>query len=359
MNLEKLHELISTRNEHETDQFTLVHQSNATLLNQVESVQKKCEALEREQVIASELNNNGSSAALRNETRLRDKLEKLQEELNKKLSDHQKDTSQALETAKNLVSAKEIKGNLELKVKKLERELLKKDKNISHLEEKYNDAKETAKLAEKQYNGLKETIRSLQDENDVLKVENDKLIDRLVSDKEKTSDEVNILNEMTETLKKENDMLHTLKIHDEKRRSWFAKPKSDEKTKILTDDKPARRFDTTGSIVPSVVNTTIDAHAGDATYVCHNESNVNLVATCGANDSMVKIWDTKTGALRSMLRGGGVITACDIGNRLVVGGGSDKMCRVWNLQTERMVRIVSTFFHRSVENLVPHSISLS
>jgi len=338
--LENLHGLIVERNVRETDGFLHVHQANATLLNQVDALREKCEALERQQVIVSELKNNGSSAALRNETRLRDKLEKLQEDLNKKLTDHQNDTAQALESAKSLALMKESNGNLEQRIKRLEQNISSKDKAISHLEEKYDDARATTKLAEKQYTGLKETIRSLQQENDVLKVENGKLIDRLVNDKEKTSTEVNVLNEMIDQLKKEVDMLRTLKHQDEKRRSWFGNSSdvSNENDKPHEGKVSSYSFGTTGSIIPTSVKHTINAHAGDATCVCYDKSHGGLLVTSGASDSMVKVWNTTTAALQATLRGGGVITACDISGDLVVGGGSDKMCRVWNLQTQRMVR---------------------
>ena len=52
------------------------------------------------------------------------------------------------------------------------------------------------------------------------------------------------------------------------------------------------------------------------------------------------MWDTSNGALRATLRGGShnVILSCDISGGVVVGAGSDKTCRVWNLRTQRMVR---------------------
>jgi len=54
---------------------------------------------------------------------------------------------------------------------------------------------------------------------------------------------------------------------------------------------------------------------------------------------MVQVFDTKMGALRASLRAGSsnAVLSCDISNGVVVGGGSDKTCRVWNLRTQRMV----------------------
>ena len=70
----------------------------------------------------------------------------------------------------------------------------------------------------------------------------------------------------------------------------------------------------------------------------YDQTSGNMLATCG-NDSLVKVWDVATGDQQSVLRGspGHVITSCDIGDSLVIGAGTDKTCRVWNLRTERMV----------------------
>jgi autophagy-related protein 16 len=336
MLLQELHQLILERNVVETDPFVAVHEANASLMKQVDGLQNKCDALERDH--ASISNSSGSTTmALRNETRLRDKLEQLQEELNAKLKVHQKDTNLALDTANALAQIKESHAALEQKIKKMEQEAIKKDKKFDHLQQQLQDAEATTKLAEKQYMGLKETIRSLQNENDILKKENSGLIDRIVGSKEKTSDEVNALNEMIDALKKEVDMLRTLKVQDDKRQSWFGGSKAKSNTDKAEEEekKKARKFGTMGCVVPSGIQHLVRAHAGDATCVRYDATG-DFLATCGT-DSTVKIWESNTGNLRATLRGAYSITACDIGGGLAVGGGSDKMCRVWNIKTERMV----------------------
>lgn len=342
MLLEDIHQLLLERNARETVPFVAVHEANARLLNQLDGLQLKCEALERENVTLSSSSSGGSAnndtAALRNETRLREKLERLQEELNVKLKVHQTDTAQALETANSLANLKDAHAALESQTKAHEKELVKKDKAIQHLEQQIQDQKGITKLAEQQYNGLKETIRSLQKENDILKDENNNMIERLVSEKGKASDELNTLNEMVDTLKKEVDMLRTLKLQDDKRKGWFGSKPKEDTTTLDADNTESRKFGATGSIVPSTVKHTVDAHRGDSTCVRYDPEG-NLVATCGS-DSFVKVWDTASGAARATLRGTSVITACDISDGgLVAGGGSDKMCRIWNVKTERMVRV--------------------
>lgn len=81
--------------------------------------------------------------------------------------------------------------------------------------------------------------------------------------------------------------------------------------------------------------TTLFAWTFDSRY---DASGTDLLATA-SSDSTVKVWDASSGMLRSTLRGGSghTIISCDISGSIVVGAGSDKTCRVWNLRTERMV----------------------
>jgi autophagy-related protein 16 len=82
--MEDLYHLVLERNARETTPFVAVHEANATLLNQIDALQAKCEELERDLVIQQEKlesagpsSGRGASAALKNETRLREKLEML------------------------------------------------------------------------------------------------------------------------------------------------------------------------------------------------------------------------------------------------------------------------------------------
>ena len=358
MKLDELHQLLLQRNALETLPFVAVHEANSTLLNQVDALQLKCEALERQNAAldlsaaAGRSGSKGDTAARRNETRLREKVEKLQEELNEILRGKEKDTAQALENANALAKAKEAQAILEQKLKTLGHETIKKEKTVNYLNQQLEDAKSTSKLSEQQSIGLKETIRSLQKENDVVKEENRKLIDRLVSEKEKTSDEVNALNEMVDRLRKEVEMLRTLKVQEEKRRSWFG---TQDKTTVpeessKTDEEASKaKFGTAGTVVPSSIGISIPAHTGEAFCVRYDGRGDCSVATCGS-DSLVKIWDSTTGTLKATLRGNSVICGCDINGDLAVGGGSDKMCRVWNVTTQRMVRVENWFFDESLHS---------
>jgi autophagy-related protein 16 len=354
-----IYQQLLERNARETTPFLAIHEANATLLNQGDGLRDKCERLEREiselqqqvknsfgKSAGGKSNGVAANAALKNEARLRDKLEKLQEELNAKLKVHADDQSAALKTAKELTDMKDLNMAQEMTIKNLRDENNRSEKAIEHLENQLADSKSRTQLAEQQYTGLKDTIRILQEENDVYGKENRQLETRLVEDKGKMVDEMNVLTEMVDALKKEVDMLRSYKVQEDKRRTWFGKaavptaPDADEekKEKAQKEKSNTRLFGNFGVIPPTAPKYTIAAHAMDCTCIKYDESGTDLVAT-SSSDSTVKVWDTNTGAIRATLRGaaGHAIIGCDISGNLVVGAGSDKTCKVWNLRTERMV----------------------
>lgn len=291
--MQDLYQLVLERNYRETIPFVAVHEANATLLNQIDALQAKCDELERDLLVQRGIGNDahgvggGSSAlegrggtmtrssTLKNETRLHEKLEKLQEELNQKLKLHCEDQASALELAKDLASNKDIIKGHEETIKKLNEERDRKDRAMEHLTNELADAKSRTKLAEQQYVGLKNTIRVLQEENDSIKKENRLLETRLVSDKENMVGEMNKLSEMCERLKKEVDMLRSLKSEEEKRTSWFGlSSTTSTKASIPIPEKSppensnSRKFDPKISVVvPTKPRQKITAHTSEASCV--------------------------------------------------------------------------------------------
>lgn len=284
MAADEIQRLLLQRNAFETIPFISVLESNASLQNQVDALHSKCEALERdiasqqqqleEAAVTSPLGK-GASAAIRNEARLRDKLEKLQEEFNDKLKQYSEQQANALATSKELSAMKDLNTAQEATISNLKQENDRSEVLIEHLTIELNDAKSRTKLAEQQYVGLKETIRTLQEENDVLKKENQALEDRLVGDKEKLSDEVNVLNDMVQALKKEVDMLRSLKVQEDKRKSWFLRGSSEDKkddeslakSTAERGDSTGRKWGSMGVVLPSGPKLKVQAHSAEATCV--------------------------------------------------------------------------------------------
>jgi autophagy-related protein 16 len=351
--MDGVYQLILERNHRETNPFVAIHSANATLLNQIDALQLKCADLERELVIQKELSNNNDSSgngargavpqsvALKTESKLREKLEKLQEELNDKLKVSAEEQANILELTKETSEMKDLNVAQESTISDLKEEDERKERAIDHMIAELTDAKSRAKLAEQQYMGLKDTIRVLQEENDVVKKENQELATRFVTEKEKMSDEMNKLTEMVEKYKRELLLLKGLKEQEEKRNSWFGLASLGGQ-RAVEKKEPAedtRKFGNVTTVaVPSSPKQKVQAHKAEILCVKYDGSGTDLIATGGA-DANVQVFDTSNGTLKATLRGSAhnSIISCDISNGIIIGGGTDKTCRVWNLRTGRMV----------------------
>lgn len=357
--MEELYRQLSHRNARETTPFIAIHESNASLLHQVDSLQEKYSHAEREMhSLRQQLRDNSNpatggsnaavTAALLNEKRIRDKLEKLQEEFNQKLKAHIEQNALALKTSRDLADLKDLCAAQEKTILRLEESKLQSERVIEHLQNEVENATSNSKLAEQQFDGLKKTIRSLQEENDKLQKENREFETRLVSDKEKMVNEMNDLSETVEKLKKENEMLRSYQTQELKQSSWsiFGLVKSSESkdvSKSANDPKSdTRKWGNFGVVAPSTPKHVINSHSGkEGTCVRYDTSGNDLVATCGM-DSTVKVWDANTGSLRATLHGSAShpFLSCDIYDYLAAGASTDKTCRVWNIRTQRMVRVI-------------------
>ena len=368
-----IYEKLLERNLRETSPFISIYESYTSLLSLTDNLQNKCNTVERELenlrqqlhdgsnnsaavgsmkgTSSSMLNNNTAiQSAMKNETRLREKLESLQEQYDEKVEDELASTN-SLQDAQALNSKNEtIIANL---TEELDRE---KNTNVRMIQQ-LKDAEANSNLLEDQNSKLKIAFRTLQDENDKLRKDNSIYEERLVRDKGKVVNEMNELTDIIERLKAELVLLRSKQQphqqHDSGPLSWFggignSSPKrgtanhgaeTGSSTKSQEENKIGAGTAVNVGTVPTSIQQTITA-AVDGTCVRYDHSgSSNMVATA-SSDGTVKIWDTITGQQRGMFRGtpGYAILCCDLAGTLVVGGGNDRSCRVWDRRNDRMVR---------------------
>ncbi|GAX25765.1 hypothetical protein FisN_8Hh333 [Fistulifera solaris] len=330
--MEDLYRQLVHRNARETTPFIAIHESNASLLHQVDSLQEKWNHAEREvNSLRQQLRDNSNpatgntnvavAAALQNEKRIRDKLEKLQEEFNQKLKVDNEQKALALQTSRDFAELKDLHAAQEKTIVRFEEAKLQSDRLIKHLQNEVENATSNAKLAEQQFDGLKKTIRSLQEENDKLQKEN--------------------------RAYEKNEMLRSYQTQETKQSSWslfgLGKSSSESKDAAKSANEPpktdTRKWGNFGVVVPTTPKHIVSSHPGkEGTCVRYDTYGNDLVATCGM-DSTVKVWDAGTGALRATLHGSTSypILSCDVYDNLVAGASTDKTCRVWNVRTQRML----------------------
>lgn len=313
------------------------------------------------------------TVALRNETRLRDKLEHLEEAYDAKMKS---ETSIRAEATALTAKLREMEGlvvsqkaTIQELSAKVERLLQKSTK----LAEQSEESELNRSLAEQQNEGLKQTIRTLQEDNQALKRENELFGDRLITDKEKMVNELNQLNEVIGRLEKKNQELRAMERQNQEERkkvaaakssAWFgvfggggggessssslppASPtreddnNSDNNNKATpTPQSPSKEQSQPFVVCPSTAHKTIPAHTNEGTCLRFDRHDSTIFATASIGGS-VKTWNATTGASCSVFycMPGQAILSCDVSRSIVAGAGTDKTCRVWDTMTNRMVR---------------------
>lgn len=350
--MEDIYSLIQERNARETLPFLSIHSSNSYLRNHVDTLQARCESLERQyfeqqQLIATQsqqIELSANSVPAKNEAKYRQEIAKLEKE---KLQHEMKSAAAAIETSKELSNMREDiadKGNT---ISNLRMEATRNNEIITHLQSELDHSKSLARLAEQQFGGLKDAIRALQDENDETKKLNRRLLDETVNEKEKMAEQFNNMNETTETLQKEASMLRSyVKMGTSSGKGWFGLSARKSFLAAVNDEsssddaalKPTRQWGATGAVMPSRPIFTIKAHRDDASCVRYDGTNLNRIATA-SSDATVKVFDTSNGQLEATFSAGGSqpLIGIDLAGDIVCGCGADKTCRVWSQKTKRMI----------------------
>lgn len=290
--MEEIYSLIQQRNSIETLPFLPLHSANAYLQNLADTLQYRCESLERQyleqqqflvesQAQLIQLNANsdgggggggGNSGSSKNESRLREKVAKLQDELNEKLTLEVKSTADALKASTELSSLRQEVSSKDATISSIQMELNRCNEIVTYLTSELEESKSRTRLAENQFDGLKDAIRSLQDENIEKTQLNERLLESTVSEKEKYVEQFNNMNDMVEKLQKEVAMLRSL---TKMNKPWFGLPRrgqnavaeSDRKDTSGVDMASKRQWGAVGAVLPSQPQFTIKAHKNDASCV--------------------------------------------------------------------------------------------
>jgi len=174
----------------------------------------------------------------------------------------------------------------------------------------------------------------LQEENDELTKINNNLVNRIMSEKEKSVEEMNHMTDLIEQLSGKIAMLESV----EKTGRWmnWGSPKNATKSQPVNNFE--RKFGSRGIIPPTSVKLRLKAHQSQITCLRYDSYGSDYVATA-SDDATIKIWHTGSGQLQKTLRGGSshVILGIDIKGERTAGAGTDKTCRIWNTRTERMI----------------------
>lgn len=331
-----IQQLISTRNAIETDSYVEVYDALRDLRTKYQKLESEC--FHQQSDLSRLLQEVHERGPTKTERKLQDKIQSLEKALKDKERQEKEIKQQVSQFTDEIARLSERNQQNEKTIQNREHELQEKDAVIERLTNELREMTHHSKLADKQYDGLKETIKRLQDENEKLTKSNDELISRIVQEKEKYMKEMDEMTKMYEHANRKLEMLSTMQEQEKKRFMWTNKPTSTENESPDRSSHNGRLFGSSGVILPSEIKHKIVAHPCQATCVRYDASGGDILAT-SSEDSTVKLWNTGTGTLFKTFKGGNnqVMLGVDMAGDLVVGCGTDKMCRVWNTRKQRLV----------------------
>ena len=349
LKMQDIYNLILERNDVETLPFKEVYDSHASLQSFIRNLELKCQRLETQS----------------SQKYLKEQVESLQDQLSDKMNHEAELKKQTIKLTEELSKIENTKAQLKESSEQLKKELEEQESAFIRLKDELSEATNLKNIAEKQYDTLKETIRRLQDENDSLQKSNDELINRIVTEKEKSMEEMMKMTELLEQANKKVEMLTALqKKQEEKleqRRFHFGKVVSKDSSSIeshasstLDNSSSGRQFGITGVIPPKSILQKIHAHPSQITCVRYSPSDNGLIATCSESNISIHSTSTISTAMTAdpihpqkqpfktkTLRGPSnqIMLSLDISSssELIAGASSDKTCRIWNIRTERLV----------------------
>jgi WD40 repeat protein len=399
--MEELFVKLQERRRRETLPFIPIFESYSALLKLSDDLQRRLQEADQEILLLrhkdderqSENNNAGKSTpssvstaqnktlttALRNETRLREKLEHLEEAYDAKLKSETTVRAEATSLTAKLREMESVVASQKATIQELSAKVEQLAQKSTKLTERCEESELNRSLSEQQNEGLKQTIRTLQEDNQALKKENASFGDRLVTDKEKMVNELNQLNEVIGKLEKENQELRAIEKQNQEERkkaaaakssAWFGvfgapagggdskqqdalSPSSSSPTSSPIRDNnnssnniqgPSQYKSPAKELVvfcPSQAQKSILAHANEGTCLRFDRHDSTIFATASIGGS-VKTWNATTGVNCSVFYcvPGQSILSCDVSRSMVAGAGTDKTCRVWDATTNRMVRCI-------------------
>ncbi|KAF9995361.1 hypothetical protein BGZ80_011241 [Entomortierella chlamydospora] len=187
------------------------------------------------------------------------------------------------------------------------------------------------------------TIQVIQDELQTLQLEMGKLDER---QRELERENAQLLQRWLKMKNEEADRMNAANVfleNEQQETASLSQPVQSPGTRSLRSvgpDSPTqsnwRGQSTIFSIIPQISSRKITTHDSEVNTVAM--SNGGTVFATGSNDKKIKIWDVKTGALKSTLTGCLQAVMCvsfNATDELLLGASNDNAARLWHLGTGR------------------------
>jgi autophagy-related protein 16-1 len=312
-----------------------------TLITSHKLLQKNNEHLKNRIVLISQSGEGGGDTALKQENvELKEKVQKLTEDLLQKykteaqISTSERSANQeseALQAKLNLVT-------LEFSQKKEQYKI--SEEKVAQLMDKMNSQESQLML----YRGELKRLRQTRDESDKkvqeLTKDNQTLLQRMLEDKQRLSEELNQMNILYERLRQQGGNGESNSTSNGERKEQTSNNgSSSSNSGNMGNGNSGNRSSGITSVVPKQATRWTKAHETKVNSVVCSPDGTKF-ATC-SDDGTVKLWLTDqlkkgpTGMLRQSRSNKSPIMSIDWLSNYIVGGSTDRVATLWDVRTER------------------------
>lgn len=326
--------LLQQQNEEETQPFRGIIQSYTQIARQNQALKLHLEHLEKELVIlrhgAAEISGGsvgsgaGTGEGKEDQVRkLHRKVLRLQEELTDKFRLEVQGTTSQLQMSKEIqdLFQKWQAARAESEASKAEVEGLRAREPAFVAQAAM--ATTDLEIVQGELGRARARLDAVEKERTRLRAQNEELIQRVVGEKSRNADEMNRMTELVEQMR--------VQLRAQGVQAGSQGGVNSQKADLaMSLQSPGRDG------LPSRCYQQFKAHATDVNDVAYNENGAWL-ATAGG-DGYVRVWEERTGRLKTTLHGADVMLGLDFRGDFVVGGSSDHTCKLWSLASERVHR---------------------
>eukprot|EP01119_Soliformovum_irregulare_P006508 TRINITY_DN1859_c1_g3_i4.p1 TRINITY_DN1859_c1_g3~~TRINITY_DN1859_c1_g3_i4.p1 ORF type:complete len:517 (-),score=137.73 TRINITY_DN1859_c1_g3_i4:185-1735(-) len=323
---QSLQKQLKARNEVQTDYFTQLITQYADLLEREQGLTKRNSELEKEVLRMSQITPIGNDTQTVAE--LEKKLHKMQEDLTASYKRNSDNATHLLQLNAQLKNIEDDNKSKESEIEEWRAKFGEGEDAFRKLEEDIQEKDLTMQVLKGELAALQQELIRSEAKIKSLEQENKGLVDRWLQKMAQEADRLNDANTFIESVMHQNQ------------RAAFDKKVSE--SALLPHEKVSI-LDTMGItevvdvILPKTAKKIIEAHKGDANSIVFNAYG-SIFAT-GGNDTAVKLWDVRSGTLKSNLMGSvqSVMNVAFSNNdEMVLGASNDNGVRVWSIQQGRV-----------------------
>eukprot|EP01102_Stenamoeba_stenopodia_P015154 TRINITY_DN5139_c0_g1_i2.p1 TRINITY_DN5139_c0_g1~~TRINITY_DN5139_c0_g1_i2.p1 ORF type:complete len:477 (-),score=88.43 TRINITY_DN5139_c0_g1_i2:30-1460(-) len=329
---EVIYESLKKRNQVQGNVFRELVTSQMRLLQREKELLDRNSQLEKEvRQLRRDLSTRGGPAAggLSESTTLsveaEAKLLKLQEDLSASYKANSEKTDAILKFTTELRAANEKLKAAQEEIESTKKKQFEAEENCATLEDELKEREVTLNVLREELKELHAALVKIEETANVHRIENQQLLDRWMG---KMNEEAEKMNEANEFFRAMMDACKRLTV-EQKADELMATVRQKPVNPSLLESMSKIGF----ASVPSTIKRNFQGHKEEINDIKFNV--MGSIFATGSNDKIIKLWDARSGALRSKLSGSVqsvMYVSFSPNEEMVLGAGNDNAVRTWSVE---------------------------